>query len=269
MISPISSTPCCSPPRSCLEFCNESNLWRRLACVLLSRELGFSLISRKGRALIDSLPSRPRSWNEKDWYVCIFHAPRHPPCPAPQIRMPASQLGKHGCHWHCPSIPDWRAPNCQRWDTEHCSFLETGSPTQRRSQKLFKKLVFYGSTCLRHLPSLSSEATLDWCTLTVKSSWSPHWRRESSGFSVHVGRSYRTWVSHFSGFCFDICMDQLGTVSLFPITLDLELSSLIRMDGKQVWQFLNSYWCIIAAGYCFKQFPFVHCSGCSCQWQPS
>lgn len=50
-------------------------------------------------------------------------------------------------------------------------------------------------------------------------------------------------------------MDQLVAVSLFPITFDFELSLLIRMDGQQVWQLLNSYGGVIASGYCLKQFP--------------
>ena len=59
-------------------------------------------------------------------------------------------------------------------------------------------------------------------------------------------------VPHLSDTRLGICVDQLVTVSLFPITLGCELCLLIRMDGKQVWQFLNSYWDIIAPGYKFN-----------------
>ena len=59
-------------------------------------------------------------------------------------------------------------------------------------------------------------------------------------------------VPHLSDIRLGICVDQLVTVSLFPITLGCELCLLIRMDGKQVWQFLNRYWDVIAPGYCWS-----------------
>lgn len=86
--------------------------------------------------------------------------------------------------------------------------------------------------------------------------------KESSGPSAHTCEVVcNGW--HLSDVCSDICMDQLLTV--VSHTCDFWVGLLDKDGWKAGVAVSGGYWYVIASGYCFKQFPFVRCSKCSCQ----
>lgn len=110
----------------------------------------------------------------------------------------------------------------------------TGSGTQKVSQnkKLIGMLIWLYKISSCHFGTHGGlldvgNKTMSAPTYSIK---------ESSGPSAHTCEVvWNGW--HLSDVRSDICMDQLLTVS-FPHLWFFELGSLIRMDGKQVWQFL-------------------------------
>lgn len=88
------------------------------------------------------------------------------------------------------------------------------------------------------------------CMLTITSIWSQ--RNDQGKFWTLINICSLCGTGpHLSDIRLSICVDQLVTVSLFSITsLGCELCLLIRMESSG--SFWNSYWDVIAAGYCWS-----------------